>query len=125
MDDPISYRSFSTDVDFIRGGTLERFLHDPHVSKQLRTGYQWYWVYEPSDHMLQLHCDDCAKRHNPKNINCSATLQVPSKAVQKDVLYKFNEIDDIRGRQFIISAQYVDYGKKTVIKGCIVRSRQT
>jgi hypothetical protein len=125
MDDPISYRSFSTDVDFIRGGTLERFLHDPSVSKQLRTGYQWYWVYEPSEHMLQLQCDDCAKRHNPKNINCSATLHAQSKAVQKDVLYKFTDIDNVCGRRFIKSAQYVDYGRATVIKGCIVSSRQT
>lgn len=125
MDDPISYRSFSTDVDFIRGGTLERFLHDPNVSKQLRMGYQWYWVYEPSDLMLQLQCDDCSKRHNPKNINCSATLNVPTRAAKQNILYKFNDIDNSRERRLIKSAQYFDYGRKTVIKGCIVSSRQT
>lgn len=125
MDDPISYRSFSSDVDFIRGGTLERFLHDPDVSKQLRTGYQWYWVYEPSELMMQLRCDDCAKRHNPKNFNCSATLNVPTRAAKQNILYKFNDIDDVHGRRLINTVEFVDYGKKTVIKGCIVSSRQT
>lgn len=125
MDDPISYREFSSDVDFIRGGTLERFLHDPSIDRHLQPGHQWFWVYEPSELMEELRCDDCAKRHNSKNINCSATLHVPSKAVNQNILYKFNDIDNVRNRRSIMSMHFVDYGKKSVIKGCMVRSRQT
>ena len=123
MDDPISYASFSTDVTFVRGGTLERFLHDPALSKTLRPGSEWFWVYEPTEHMVDLHCDDCAKRHNPKNLNCSGSIGSRSAAQDMNKLYKFHEIGNKAEARVPRCLNYIDYGRKTAIRGCIVSVR--
>lgn len=121
MDTPIPYTSFSADVDFVRGGTLERFLHDPALSRQLRAGYQWYWVYTPTEHMLDLQCDDCPKRHNPRNLNCSGSLHTRTAAVNPGRLYRFHAIANRNEQRRAVSLDFVDYGRKTAIRGCIAR----
>lgn len=121
MDEPLSYAAFSKDVEFIRGANLQRFLHDPARSKQLRPGFEWYWVYTPTDNMQALRCDDCAKRHNPRNLNCSATLGVESKAVDPGLLYPFHAIDNKAGRRRAVCLNFVNYGRREAVRGCVVQ----
>lgn len=119
--DGLKYKAFTDDVMFIRGGTLERFLHDPELSKSEKKGYQWFWVYEPAENMLLIQCDDCTKRHNPRNMNCSATMGERSNAKKFDTLYKFHDIDNPVGRVYHPRLSYVDYGRRSRIRGCVVK----
>jgi hypothetical protein len=118
--DGLKYTSFTDDVMFIRGGTLERFLHDPELSKKEPHGYEWFWVYEPTEPMLEIQCDDCTKRHNPKNLNCSATMGVLSDASNPNILYPFHNILDRSGQKTNVRLNYVDYSRMR-IRGCVVK----
>jgi len=103
------------DVTFIRGGVLDRFSIDLDVSKRLRKGHYWFWVFEPTPHMFEIQCDHCKKRHSPKNIECSATLGLMSSFKNPNVLYsRVEEYDNVSP----ISLSMVEYDGK--INGCVV-----
>lgn len=71
--------------------------------------------------MVEIQCDDCTKRHNPRNIACSATMQTMSDATDPNRLYGFHEIDNRSLQKQNITLNYIDYGRQTRIKGCIVK----
>lgn len=115
-EESIRYKEF-TDVTFVRGGTLERFLHDPHVSKQM--GAEWYWIYQPTPHMIDIQCDGCIKAHSEKNLDCSATHARKSPAADPNTLYPFR---NLKGRaKHRVRLEWIDYPSK--IQGCILLSR--
>lgn len=114
MPEPLKYIDF-TNVTFIRGGTLERFMHDDAHS---HNGWEWYWVYQPTTHMTGIQCDGCIKRHNPKNLDCSATLGRDTSATDPNKFYTYlqhNTTVDID------ALGYVDFPNHA-IKGCLVKT---
>jgi hypothetical protein len=74
----------------IHGVSLKRYWLDRRRSdlyKDAKT--YWFWVYEPSPFMVDIQCDNCVRRHNPTNLNCSATWDRPTGFTNPGELYAF------------------------------------
>jgi hypothetical protein len=116
MDEGLPYAQF-TDVTFIRGATLERFLHDEQESDKLPKGVEFFWVYDPTNYMLTNQCDACVKKHSFKNLDCSASSHSRSPATDPNRLYTFRDLEKSVN---LFRMSYTDYAS-TRIRGCVVR----
>lgn len=114
--DTLKCRQF-TDVTYIRGATLERFLHDPEHSIR---GWDWYWIYKPTVRMMAIQCDGCVKRHSIKNLDCSANHRERSPATNPNTLYSFRNLK--RGKTLKnIRLSYRDV-PHTRLRACLVKT---